>query len=98
VLLVLRVYEYQPTMIHAKMLVVDGVWSIAGSANMDIRSKELNQEGVIGILDGGFGGQVRETFLADLRASREITLEDWNRRGWLARCNERLWVSFANQF
>jgi cardiolipin synthase A/B len=93
-----RVYEYQPTMIHAKMLVVDGVWSIAGSANMDIRSKELNQEGVIGILDGGFGGQVRETFLADLRASREITLEDWNRRGWLARCNERLWVSFANQF
>lgn len=93
-----RIYEYQPTMIHAKMLVVDGVWSVVGSANMDIRSKELNQEGVIGILDVGFGREVRETFLADLRHAREITREEWNRRGWLARCNERLWVSFANQF
>lgn len=93
-----RIYEYQPTMIHAKMLVVDGVWSVVGSANMDIRSKELNQEGVIGILDSGFGTEVRETFLADLEHAREITKEEWNRRGWLARCNERLWVSFANQF
>jgi cardiolipin synthase A/B len=93
-----RIYEYQPTMIHAKMLVVDGVWSVLGSANMDIRSKELNQEGVIGILDDGFGDEVRETFLEDLREAKEITREEWSRRGWLARCNERLWVSFANQF
>jgi cardiolipin synthase A/B len=93
-----RIYEYQPTMIHAKMLVVDGVWSVLGSANMDIRSKELNQEGVIGVLDDGFGDEVRETFLGDLREAKEITREEWRRRGWLARCNERLWVSFANQF
>jgi cardiolipin synthase len=93
-----RIYEYQPTMMHAKMLVVDRVWSILGSANMDIRSGELNQEGVIGILDGGFGKEMRETFLADLEASKEITCEAWEKRGWLARCNERLWVSFVNQF
>lgn len=93
-----RIYEYQPTMIHAKMLVVDGVWSILGSANMDIRSKELNQEGVIGMLDGGFGAQMRETFLADLEKAKEITQEEWAKRGWFARCNERIWVSFANQF
>ena len=93
-----RIYEYQPTMIHAKMLVVDRVWSILGSANMDIRSGELNQEGVIGILDGGFGKEVRETFLADLEQAKEITAEAWAKRGWLARCNERLWVSFVNQF
>jgi cardiolipin synthase len=93
-----RIYEYQPTMLHTKMLVVDGVWSILGSANMDIRSKELNQEGVIGILDGGFGTQVRETFLKDLERAKEITREEWAKRGWIARCNERLWVSFANQF
>jgi cardiolipin synthase len=93
-----RIYEYQPTMIHAKMLVVDGVWSVLGSANMDVRSKELNQEGVIGILDEGFGAQVRDTFMADLRHAREITCEEWARRGLLARCNERLWVSFVNQF
>jgi cardiolipin synthase len=93
-----RIFEYQPTMMHGKVLVVDGVWSVLGSANMDIRSKELNQEGVIGILDDGFGREVRETFLADLQRAKEITREEWSRRGWLARCNERLWVSFANQF
>ncbi len=93
-----RIYEYQPTMIHAKMLVVDGVWSVVGSANMDVRSKELNQEGVIGVLDDGFGRDLRETFLTDLEQSREITREEWDRRGWLARCNERLWVTFVNQF
>ena len=56
-----RIYEYQPAMMHSKMAVVDGLWSVVGSANMDIRSKELNQENVLGILDEGFGGQVQET-------------------------------------
>ena len=93
-----RIYEYQPTMMHAKMAVVDGVWSILGSANMDIRSGELNQEGVIGVLDGGFGREMRATFLEDLKQAKEITREEWAKRGWLARCNERLWVSFVNQF
>ncbi|MBW3570608.1 MAG: hypothetical protein KY467_05840 [Gemmatimonadetes bacterium] len=93
-----RIYEYQPTMMHAKMLVVDGVWSVLGSANMDVRSKELNQEAVIGVLDQGFGQQIRETFLEDLKDSREITLQAWSRRGWLARLNERFWVSFVQQF
>jgi cardiolipin synthase len=93
-----RIYEYQPTMIHAKMLVVDGVWSVVGSANMDIRSNQLNQEGVIGILDDGFGRQLRDTFMEDLKEAREIEREEWARRGWLARCNERFWVSFVEQF
>jgi cardiolipin synthase len=93
-----RIFEYQPTMMHTKMLVVDGVWSVLGSANMDIRSRELNQEGVIGILDQGFGQQIRDTFEADLKEAREITGEAWSRRGWLARLNERFWVSFVQQF
>lgn len=92
-----RIYEYQPTMIHAKVLVVDGVWSVIGSANMDIRSKELNQEGVIGILDTEFGEQVQCTFREDLAEAREIRLEEWNRRGFLRKLNERFWVSFAEQ-
>lgn len=92
-----RIYEYQPTMIHAKVLVVDGVWSVIGSANMDIRSKELNQEAVVGILDERFGGQVRDTFFSDLEEAREITAAEWKRRGLLRRINERFWVSFAEQ-
>jgi len=93
-----RIYEYQTTMMHTKALVVDGTWSIVGSANMDIRSKELNQEAVIGIADAGFGRQLTDTFFADLAQSREIRLEEWNRRPILARALERIVVLFQEQY
>jgi cardiolipin synthase len=93
-----RIYEYQPAMMHAKMAVIDGLWSVVGSANMDIRSKELNQENVLGILDEGFGRQVQETFFADIERAREIRLEEWNRRGLWPRVKERVSVMFAEQY
>jgi cardiolipin synthase len=93
-----HVYEYQPTMMHTKGVVVDGVWSVVGSANMDIRSKELNNENVLGILDEGFGRQMEETFYADLKVSEEIKLEEWRRRGWWAKAKERVSVLFAEQY
>jgi cardiolipin synthase A/B len=93
-----HVYEYQPTMMHTKGVVVDGVWSVVGSANMDIRSKELNSENVLGILDEGFGRQMEEAFLADLKVSQEIGLEEWRRRGWWAKTKERVAVLFAEQY
>jgi cardiolipin synthase len=93
-----RIYEYQGTMMHTKALVVDGVWSALGSANMDIRSKELNEENVIGILDREFGDEVERTFLDDLRHAREITADEWRRRGVWPRIGERFWVLFAEQY
>ena len=93
-----RIFEYQPTMFHMKSLVVDGRWSVVGSANMDIRSKELNQENVLGIMDEGFARQVEETFLADLKGAREIRLADWRRRGVGARLKERAAALFAEQY
>jgi cardiolipin synthase len=93
-----RIYEYQPTMMHSKTLVVDGVWSVVGSANMDNRSKELNQESVVGILDRSFGEQIERTFLDDLEQSTEIVLERWRRRSLMQRVKERFWVSFEQQF
>jgi cardiolipin synthase len=93
-----RIFEYQPTMFHMKALVVDGRWSIVGSANMDIRSKELNQENVLGILDQGFARQVEQTFLADLEKAAEIRLADWRRRSAFARLKERAAVLFAEQY
>jgi phosphatidylserine/phosphatidylglycerophosphate/cardiolipin synthase-like enzyme len=65
---------------------------------MDIRSKELNQENVLGILDEGFARQVEETFLADLKRASEIRLADWRRRGALARLTERAAALFAEQY
>jgi cardiolipin synthase len=93
-----RVYEYQRTMLHAKTLVVDGAWSVVGSANMDIRSKELNQENVIGILDTGFAQQLERTFEDDLKDAREITLDAWRRRALWKKAVERFWVLFAEQY
>lgn len=93
-----RIYEYQPTMMHCKTLVVDGIWSIFGSANMDVRSKELNQENVIGLLDEQFAAQVEQSFLNDLERSHEIKLDEWRRRGIWPRIKERFWVTFAEQY
>jgi cardiolipin synthase A/B len=93
-----RIFEYQPAMMHNKTVVVDGLWSVVGSANMDIRSKELNQENVLGILDEGFGRQLEASFLADLEKAKEITLPEWRRRGVWARVKERASALFAEQY
>lgn len=93
-----RIYEYQPTFIHAKLLVIDGLWSVVGSANIDIRSKELNQENVLGILDREFGAQLERTFLHDLERAREIRLEEWCRRGPGQCLIERFCLLFAEQY
>ena len=93
-----RIYEYQGTMLHTKSLVADGVWSVVGSSNLDIRSMELNQENVLGILDAGFGAQVERTFLADLRRAREVRPEEWRRRAWYKKLREEAAELFDEQF
>ena len=75
-----RIYEYQPTMIHSKTLVVDGIWSSIGSMNFDNRSLAFNNESNLVVLDRGFGASMDSTFFADLRHAKEITLADFNKR------------------
>ena len=93
-----RMYEYQPTMMHSKLCVADGAWSIVGSANMDIRSKELNNENVVGIQDRGFAADIEKTFLADLEQAREIRLDEWRGRPFHNRVIERCCAIFAEQY
>src|SRR2546426_10574340 len=93
-----RVYEYQGTMMHTKGVVVDGQWSVVGSPNMDIRSKELNMENVLGVLDPRFAAELEATFHKDLAKAREIRLEEWRRRSWVARLGERVCALFAEQY
>jgi cardiolipin synthase len=93
-----KVYEYQPTMMHTKGVVVDGAWSVVGSANMDVRSKELNNENVLGILDEGFAREMEATFFEDLKKAQEIHLEEWRRRGGWEKAKERVAVLFAEQY
>lgn len=69
-----RLYEYRPTMVHAKTLVIDGVWAMVGTLNFDNRSMVLNDE--VGLLswDAALGRELEAAFLADLEFADEITV------------------------
>jgi len=84
-----RVYEYQPTMMHVKAVSVDREWAIVGSANFDSRSFEINFEIAVAVFDAPFVATLDASFEEDLRQAREITLEDVERRSWLERARDR---------
>jgi cardiolipin synthase A/B len=90
-----RVYEYQPTMMHAKTFVVDGVWSTVGSLNFDNRSLVFNNESNIVALDESVGARLDSLFMEDLRFSKEIKLPEFNRRPWTEKALE--WAANAFQ-
>ena len=69
-----EIYEYQPSMIHAKLMTVDGIWTVAGSTNFDHRSFDLNDEVNIVIRDPELTSQVNDQFRQDLKESRRLTL------------------------
>ncbi len=76
----LEMYEYQPTMIHCKLLIVDGLWTSVGSSNLDNRSMRLNDEANLNVLDAGFAGEQAAVFERDKARSRRVTLEEWRHR------------------
>jgi cardiolipin synthase len=76
----IKVYENQPTMLHTKSIVVDGMWSSIGSMNFDNRSMAFNNESNLVVLDSAFGAQMNAQFLDDLRYAKEITLAEFERR------------------
>lgn len=75
-----RVFEYQPTMLHAKTMTVDGCWSTVGTMNFDNRSFQLNDEVTLGVWSKHFSAWLRESFEADLERSVEIDRERHGRR------------------
>jgi len=93
-----ELYEYQPTMMHAKVMVVDDRWSMFGSANFDNRSLELNDELNVLARNEELAGRFTADFEKDLQVSNRITLEKWQRRSWLDRARERFWGWFAEVF
>jgi cardiolipin synthase len=75
-----RIWEYQPTMMHSKTIVADGIWSSIGSMNFDNRSLAFNNESNLVVWDRPFGAMMDSTFADDLRYSREITLPEFKKR------------------
>lgn len=78
-----RIFEYQPSMLHAKTMVVDGRWCIVGSANVDIRSFRLNFEVGALIFDSNFAKELEKRFYLDLAKSHEVTLSNLLRDNYL---------------
>jgi cardiolipin synthase len=75
-----EIYEYQPALMHAKAMVVDGVWATVGSANLDYRSLAINEELNLVVYDTAFAGQLEKSFQEDLKYSKRLTYEAWNSR------------------
>jgi len=87
----IKIYEYQPTFMHGKAAIIDGAWSIIGSPNLNFRSRQLDQENAIGILDRPLASQLRQGFLADVKQSKAIDLKEFRRRSPFERMFE--WIA-----
>lgn len=92
-----KIFEYQPTMIHTKSMVIDGLFSVFGSSNLDARSSEINEELDIAVYDENFGREAETVFEKDLRQAREYTLDDFKRRSLWERTSEWLMLPFRSQ-
>jgi len=85
------IYEYQPALLHAKTMIVDGVWATVGSTNMDNRSFALNEELNLAVYDRDFAAKLEATLSEDLRYAKKITYAAWAARPW----RERFFELFA---
>jgi len=94
----IEIYEYQPTMMHTKTLVVDGAWSMFGSANFDNRSLELNDELNVAVSDRDLARRFLDDFEQDLRVSSRLDLAAWRQRSLLEKSRESFWSYFGEIF
>jgi cardiolipin synthase len=93
----IAIYEYGPTMMHQKTMVVDGIWSTIGTTNFDNRSFALNDESNISIYDRRLAAELEKVFADDLSVCEKITLKQWEDRGFKARTLGALSVFLKDQ-
>jgi cardiolipin synthase len=93
-----RIFEYRPAMIHAKILMVDGCWGVVGSTNFDNRSFGINDEVNLAAFSREFTDRLEQDFIRDIANSREITYEKWRKRSLFERGPELLgWITERQQ-
>jgi len=83
-----KVFEYQPSMIHAKILLIDGLWSVVGSTNFDQRSFGINNEVNMAVRGAAFTQRLEQDFLHDLDDSCELSYDKWRKRSIIERIPE----------
>ncbi|HSB12746.1 MAG TPA: phospholipase D-like domain-containing protein [Blastocatellia bacterium] len=88
-----EIFEYLPSMMHAKVMIIDGLWSVVGSTNLDNRSFGLNDEVNLAALDTELAVRLQEDFARDLADSLAVSYDEWKRRSLFERAHEWLgWV------
>ena len=92
-----KIFEYQPTMIHTKAMVIDGIFSLVGSSNFDPRSSQINEELDLAIYDREFSSRMEAMFESDLKHSTEYTLQQFKNRSFWERMTEELMLPFRSQ-
>jgi len=87
-----QIFEYRPTMIHAKIMVIDGLWSVVGSTNFDHRSFGINDEVNMAALDAALASRLESDFQRDAAVAHRVTYDEWLRRPPVERFNE--WIGW----
>ena len=89
-----RIYEYQRTLLHQKVMTVDGIWCAVGSSNFDDRSFETNDEITLGFKDARLAAQLEEIFREDLKHCVELKADKWRKRGLFHRAQDGVFYLF----
>jgi cardiolipin synthase len=92
-----EIHEYQPTMFHCKVLIVDGAWVSVGSTNFDSRSFGLNAEANLNVYDPKFAQRQVALFEEDLKRSKRVTYEEWKDRALLLKAWDHVVAFFGPQ-
>jgi cardiolipin synthase len=92
-----EIYEYEPTMFHNKMLIVDRELVSVGSTNFDLRSFQLNDEASLNVYDKAFAERMTKVFEDDLVPTKRYTYESWKRRPWKEKFAEKFIVPLKSQ-
>jgi cardiolipin synthase len=76
----IKIYEFQRTLSHQKVMIVDGLWVHVGSTNFDDRSLDINDEASVGLIDPAVAAELEAAFARDLRDCKRLDAESWSRR------------------
>jgi cardiolipin synthase len=93
-----QLYEYEPTMMHVKALIVDRHWSVIGSANFDNRSFELNDEQTSAVHDPELAATLTASFERDLERATALSAQGWRERSIVRKAREWFWSAFGEVF
>ena len=93
----IRIYLYEPTMLHCKMLIFDSIMVSVGSTNFDMRSFELNDEASLNVYGEKFAAQMSEVFIGDIAHATQYTLDQWLNRPWSQKLVEKILVPIRSQ-